>query len=164
MWNIRFRYTSSNNIFSKIYFYYDNNLPPAGRILNESELEEVRVQMEELIEKLWFYLISTNGACSSETIEVNLTDSPLASVEISASGSLDLCNGSTVTLIASSSLPVVWSNGSQTNEIVVSNAVTRYLSIEDLNDLPRGLRDKLEAVGSSYQRTFAFLEQLDIPY
>ena len=36
----------------KIYFYYDNNLPPAGRILNESELEEVRVQMEELIEKL----------------------------------------------------------------------------------------------------------------
>ena len=49
-------------------------------------------------------------------------------------------------------------------EIVVSNAVTRYLSIEDLNDLPRGLRDKLEAVGSSYQRTFAFLEQLDIPY
>ena len=75
-----------------------------------------------------FYLISTNGACSSETIEVNLTDSPLASVEISASGSLDLCNGSTVTLIASSSLPVVWSNGSQTNEIVVSNAGTYTVS------------------------------------
>ena len=36
----------------KIYFYYGNNLPPAGRILNESELEEVRVQMEQLIEQL----------------------------------------------------------------------------------------------------------------
>ena len=48
-------------------------------------------------------------------------------------------------------------------EIVVSNAITRYLNIDNLNDLPRGLRDKLNEVGSSYQRTFDYLDQLRIP-
>ena len=41
-------------------------------------------------------------------------------------------------------------------EIVVSNAITRYLNIENLNDLPRGLRGKLKEIGSSYERTFVY--------
>lgn len=49
------------------------------------------------------------------------------------------------------------------SEIVISNAVTRYLGIENLNDLPRGLQSKLEVVGSSYERTFSFLNQIEVP-
>ena len=41
-------------------------------------------------------------------------------------------------------------------EIVISNAITRYLNIENLNDLPRGLRGKLKEIGSSYERTFVY--------
>jgi peptidoglycan/LPS O-acetylase OafA/YrhL len=48
-------------------------------------------------------------------------------------------------------------------DIVISNAITRYLYIENLNDLPRGLGGKLKEVGMSYQRTFVYLDQLQIP-
>jgi peptidoglycan/LPS O-acetylase OafA/YrhL len=48
-------------------------------------------------------------------------------------------------------------------EIVISNAITRYLYIENLNDLPPGLGGKLKEVGLSYQRTFVYLDQLQIP-
>lgn len=49
------------------------------------------------------------------------------------------------------------------SEIVISNAITRYLGVKNLNELPRGLQSKLEAVGSSYQRSYAFLNQLEVP-
>ena len=107
--------TSSDSI----YWYSDSALQ---NIVNQG------YSYQPSLSDVSFYLVSTNGICSSTPLEVTLSSSPLASVEISSSGSLDLCNGSTVTLIANSTLPVVWSNGSQTNEIVVSNAGTYTVS------------------------------------
>ena len=75
-----------------------------------------------------FWVLSSNSGCNSAAVEVQVTSLALATVGISASGSLDLCNGSSVTLIANSTLPVVWSTGSQTNEIVVSDAATYTVS------------------------------------
>ena len=49
------------------------------------------------------------------------------------------------------------------SEIVISNAITRYINIEDQNDLPRGLSSKLKEVGSTYQRLFVNLDQLQVP-
>ena len=49
------------------------------------------------------------------------------------------------------------------SEIIVANAVVRYLNIEDMNDLPFGLKTKIRSVGESYRRTFDFLNQKGIP-
>ncbi len=92
------------------------------------------------------YVVANNSVCNSSSIEVQLVGLSNASVQITTSGSLDLCNGSTVTLTAISTLPVTWSNGIQTTEITVSdggnytvsasnscNTATDQVTVNDLN-------------------------------
>ena len=93
---------------------------------------------------LW--VVANNSACNSNSIEVQLVSLNNATVQITTSGSLDLCNGSTVTLTATSTLPVTWSNGIQTTDITVSeggsytvsatnscNTATDQVTVNDLN-------------------------------
>jgi peptidoglycan/LPS O-acetylase OafA/YrhL len=51
----------------------------------------------------------------------------------------------------------------QPSEIIISNAITRYLGVTDTNYLPFGLKGKLNQVELSYQRTYFFLDQRQIP-
>jgi hypothetical protein len=51
----------------------------------------------------------------------------------------------------------------QPSEIIISNAITRYLGVTDTNYLPFGLKGKLNQVELSYQKTFFFLDQRQIP-
>jgi peptidoglycan/LPS O-acetylase OafA/YrhL len=49
------------------------------------------------------------------------------------------------------------------NEIIIANAITRYLGVTDTNYLPFGLKRRLNEVKLSYQRTLSFLDQSQIP-
>jgi peptidoglycan/LPS O-acetylase OafA/YrhL len=51
----------------------------------------------------------------------------------------------------------------QPSEIIIANAVIRYLSIENINDLPFGLKTKIRNMGNAYRRTFEVMNQLRIP-
>ncbi len=69
-----------------------------------------------------FWLNAQNGECASSTVSIQLSSLPLATVSITVAGSADICHGSEVVLMASSNEPVQWSNGSQTNELTVSQS------------------------------------------
>jgi len=92
------------------------------------------------------YVVANNSVCNSSSIEVQLVGLSNATVQITSSGTLDLCNGSTVTLTAISTLPVTWSNGVQTSDITVNeggnytvsasnscNTATDQVTVNDLN-------------------------------
>ena len=92
------------------------------------------------------YVVANNNVCNSNSVEVQLVGLSNASVQITSSGTLDLCNGSTVTLTAISTLPVTWSNGIQTTDITVNeggnytvsvsnscNTATDQVTVNDLN-------------------------------
>lgn len=47
--------------------------------------------------------------------------------------------------------------GEQPSEIMIANAITRYLGVKDPNYLPFGLKNRIEEVGQSHARTFSYL-------
>jgi hypothetical protein len=51
----------------------------------------------------------------------------------------------------------------QPSEMIIANAITRYLGVTDTNYLPFGLKGRLSEVKLSYQRTLSFLDQNQIP-
>lgn len=51
----------------------------------------------------------------------------------------------------------------QPSEIIIANAITRYLGVTDTDYLPFGLKGRLNQVELSYQKTFFVLDQRQIP-
>ncbi len=69
------------------------------------------------------YNMTFNNGCVSNTISQTLTDPGTPSIPtISASGSTNICSGSSVTLTASTSNGILWSNGQTSQSITVSTA------------------------------------------
>lgn len=50
----------------------------------------------------------------------------------------------------------------QPSEIMIANAITRYLGVKDPNYLPFGLKNRIEEVGQSHARTFSYLTRFGI--
>jgi hypothetical protein len=51
----------------------------------------------------------------------------------------------------------------QPSEMIIANAITRYLGVTDTSYLPFGLKGRLNQVELSYQRTYFVLDQRQIP-
>lgn len=68
------------------------------------------------------YTVTVTNLCGSSVATQNITVNPLPVASISASGSTNFCQGGSVTLAANGGSSYLWSNGSVSNSITVSQS------------------------------------------
>ena len=78
-------------------------------------------------------LVTTNAGCTDTTATYTTTVFADPDTSVTASGSLDFCNGGSVTLTAAAGQSYSWSNGSTTQSITVSLAGSYSATVTTVN-------------------------------
>lgn len=77
------------------------------------------------------YTVTASNVCGSSTASINVNILQAPSALITASGSLNLCNGSSVTLTSNSATNNLWSTGDTTQSITVTQAGSYQLTVSN---------------------------------
>jgi gliding motility-associated-like protein len=77
------------------------------------------------------------SGCSTNSAPVNVTVNPLPTATITASGPTTICQGSTVTLTASTGVSYLWSNGATSQSITVGTAGSYTVTVTNANGCSR---------------------------
>ncbi|MCB9185743.1 MAG: tandem-95 repeat protein [Flavobacteriales bacterium] len=77
--------------------------------------------------------VTDGNGCEGTSASLNVTVNDLPEPTVTASGDLEFCAGSNVTLTASAAASYLWSNGQTTQSITVSNAGTFTVTVTDVN-------------------------------
>lgn len=77
--------------------------------------------------------VTDGNGCEGASGNLNVTVNDLPEPTVTASGDLEFCSGSNVTLTASPAVSYLWSNGETTQSITVSSSGTFSVTVTDAN-------------------------------
>jgi hypothetical protein len=89
--------------------------------------------LQNLYAGTYSYTVTDNSASTPAVGDVQVTQPPVVTVSITASGPTSFCQGSSVALTASTAASYLWSNGATTQSITIASAGDYSVEITDAN-------------------------------